>query len=132
MNFTLKDYALATLRNRSEVGLKWVFDMRLDEENTPVKNDELELPAELECWLGTATVYAQGPTFNDAAKIGSILLDEFGDAATFSELDVAAEKIVRAELTRVGAAAGVTESRPDAIDPSVTALVVPVTMTDAA
>ena len=132
MNFTLNDNSLVTLRNRHDVGLTWVFDMGLDEDGELIKNEELELPTGLDGWLGTATVYAQGPTSNDAAKIGSILLGEFGDAATFAELDVAAEKIVRAELTHAGVTARVTESRQDAIDPSGTTLVVPVTMTAAA
>jgi hypothetical protein len=127
MDFALNADALATLRNRREVGLSWVLDLAYDENGEPIKNDDLELPAEIECWNGTAGIYAQGPAHNDSARIGSVLLGQLEGARTFADLNTAVEKIIRAELTRAGITAGTTESRPHFADPSDVSFVVPVT-----
>jgi hypothetical protein len=127
MDFALNADAIATLRNRNEVGLSWIADLIQNRDGDLIKNDELELPAELECWSGEVSIYAQGPTDNDAARIGTILLHQFEGARTFANIDTAVEKIIRAELTRAGIAAGPTESRPHFADPSDVSFVVPVT-----
>jgi hypothetical protein len=126
-DFTLDDSAIAVLRNRHEVGLKWIFDLVLDENDDPIPNKNTEFPGELECWRGTATVFAQGPVENDSAKIGFILHPPLEGARTFAELDIAVEKIVRAELSRAGIVAGETESRPRFSSEDFS-LVVPVTI----
>ena len=127
MNFTLKEINLDILRNRLEVGLRWSCDQNRDEEGFPVENSELELPAELRCWDGTADVYAQGPVGDDSVRVGIIPLSQLEGAETFAELDIAAEKIVRAELARLNIVAGTTEFWPSQWDDSTTP-VVPVTM----
>ena len=53
---------------------------------------------------------------------------DFEGAESWAEMDVLAEKIIRAELAVAGIAAGVTESRQHPLDPSESICVVPVSM----
>ena len=46
----VRERSLITLRNRREVGLRWVFDLYLDKGGEPTKQAQRELPVELECW----------------------------------------------------------------------------------
>ena len=124
----LREGSLTTLRNRREVGLRWVFDLYLDKDGKPTKYAQRELPVELECWWGIVSVYAQGAEYSDSVKIGVMTRPDFEGAESWAEMDVLAEKIIRAELAVAGIAAGVTESRQHPLDPSESICVVPVSM----
>ena len=109
------------------MGLRWIFDLLLDEDDKPRENDQMEFPAELECWWGIISVYAQGTTYNDSVKIGVISISDLEGASTFAELDILTEKLVRA-VSRQGITASNREFRQDPRDPNASVLVVPVTM----
>lgn len=131
MTFILDETSIATLWNRHKVGVRWDFDMISDEDDNPIKNEDWDFTGELECWRGTATVYAQGPTFNDWSPIGSVLHAQLEGATTLAELDVTMEKLVRDELVRLGITAGATMSEPHEWDEDRAVITVPVTMTAA-
>lgn len=124
----LREGSLTTLRNRHEMGLRWVFDLYLDKDGEPTKYAQRELPVELECWWGVVSVYAQGTDYNDSVKIGVMAISDLEGAETWAEMDVLTEKIIRAELSLAGIPAGATESRQHPLDPSGSIRVVPVTM----
>lgn len=55
-------------------------------------------------------------------------LPDLEGAESWAEMDVLAEKIIRAELSMAGIAAGATESRQHPLDSNESIRVVPVTM----
>jgi hypothetical protein len=108
MNFELRPDGIDTLRNRLQVGVSWSFRSDLDADGERVLYEGNEMPEALAYWNTRTDVYAQGPTSNDWAPIGWIAPGEMEGATTYPELHAAAERVVRAELERVGFETGPT------------------------
>jgi len=107
--FTLRDDEIAILRNRIRIGVTWRFRENLDVMGDPMANEELELPEELLFWDGTTAVYAQGPQHFDTSILGVIERRQLAGIGTLADLHSAAERIIRAEMERVGFIVGATE-----------------------
>ena len=107
MLFELRESDVATIRNRHEIGISWNFKLLRDEDGEPTTN-EWELPEGIANWSRMTDVYAQGPTEGDWAWVGGIEYTQMEEATTFEELDIAAERIVRAEMARSGFEMGET------------------------